>query len=125
MLKDNFYTLLETTSNTENNFLCKVRLNASHEIFQAHFPGNPITPGVCIVQIAKELAEILNDYSLTISEIKNLKFLNVIIPQEFPDVDFQMSFTLNEDDKNISAKILVFSGEIIFAKFSVLFLINM
>ncbi|NLE64007.1 MAG: beta-hydroxyacyl-ACP dehydratase [Bacteroidales bacterium] len=116
MLKDSFYTLVETTFDAEGNYLCKVRWNASHEIYQAHFKGNPITPGVCIVQIAKELAEILNGHSLMISEIKNLKFLNVIIPHEFPEVDFQLTFTRNKENKALSVKVLVFSGEMIFTK---------
>ena len=33
----------------------KIRLNPDHEIYRAHFPGNPITPGVCIVQIISEV----------------------------------------------------------------------
>ena len=125
MLKDNFYTLQETSTDTDGCYVCKVRWNASHEIYQAHFPGNPITPGACIVQIAKELAEMLNGHSLMITEIKNLKFLNVIIPHEFPEVDFQLTFIRNEENKALSAKVLVFAGEMVFAKFSLLFLINM
>ncbi|MBP7102414.1 MAG: beta-hydroxyacyl-ACP dehydratase [Bacteroidales bacterium] len=125
MLKDSFYFLIETSSDTENNYMCKIRFNASHEIYQAHFKGNPITPGVCIIQIAKELAEMLNGHSLMITEIKNLKFLNVIIPHEFPEVDFQLTFIRNEENKALSAKVLVFAGEMVFAKFSLLFLINM
>ena len=31
-----------------------LRLNPDHPIYHAHFPGNPITPGVCIVQIVGE-----------------------------------------------------------------------
>ena len=34
-----------------------IHLDASHFIYQAHFPDEPITPGVCIIQIAKELLE--------------------------------------------------------------------
>lgn len=125
MLKDNFYTLQETSTDTDGCYVCKVRWNASHEIYQAHFPGNPITPGACIVQIAKELAEILRGQSLMIREIKNLKFINIIVPHEFPEVDFQLTFTLNEENNALSAKVLVFAGEMVFAKFSLLFLINM
>jgi len=124
MLKDDFYTLMETSTDTDGSYVCKVRWNATHEIYQAHFPGNPITPGACIVQIGKELSEWLNGYLLMITEIKNLKFLNVIIPHEFPEVNFQLAFTCNEEDKTLSAKILVFSGEMIFAKCSILFLIK-
>ncbi|MFA7599606.1 MAG: hypothetical protein WCY35_02680, partial [Bacteroidales bacterium] len=82
MLKDDFYSLVEGTCDTEGNYLCKLRLNASHEIYQAHFPGNPITPGACIVQIAKELSELMIDKSIIITEIKNLKFIHVIVPHE-------------------------------------------
>ena len=32
-----------------------VRLNPEHFIFRAHFPGMPITPGVCILQMCIEL----------------------------------------------------------------------
>ena len=34
----------------------RLQLHPEHEIYQAHFPGNPITPGVCQVQIVAELA---------------------------------------------------------------------
>ena len=34
-----------------------IKLIPSCVIYQAHFPGEPITPGVCIVQMAKELIE--------------------------------------------------------------------
>lgn len=116
MLKDDFYTLMGTSTATDDSYICKVRWNASHEIYQAHFPGNPITPGACIVQITKELAEMLTGYSLMIHEIKNLKFINVIVPKEFPEVDFQLALTRKEEDEIFNAKVLVFSGEMIFAK---------
>ena len=33
-----------------------VELCAEHLIYRAHFPGHPITPGVCVMQIVCELA---------------------------------------------------------------------
>ena len=45
-------------------------LNAEHEIYKAHFPGRPITPGVCLLQIAKELLEDHSGASLEIQQIK-------------------------------------------------------
>ncbi len=121
MLKDNFYTLIGTSTDTNGCYVCKVRWNASHEIYQAHFPGNPITPGACIVQITKELAEILRGQSLMIREIKNLKFINIIVPHEYPEVDFQLILSLNEENMSLQAKIVVFSGEMIFAKLILIF----
>ena len=34
-----------------------IELIPSCVIYAAHFPGRPVTPGVCIVQMGKELVE--------------------------------------------------------------------
>ena len=50
--------VLSSRSNTS----FRLRLNPEHFIYQAHFPGEPVTPGVCILQIGKELlAELLQE----------------------------------------------------------------
>ncbi len=59
-----------------------VELDAAHFIFKAHFPSQPIMPGVCIVQMVKELLEDSLGKSLCISRIKNVKFLSAISPLE-------------------------------------------
>ena len=35
-----------------------ISLNADNVIYKAHFPSNPITPGVCLIQIALEITEL-------------------------------------------------------------------
>ena len=64
-------------------------------IYQAHFPGNPITPGACIIQIAQELYEQLCGHSVEILEVKNAKFLKTMTPS--PNNRYHYSFS------NISA----------------------
>ena len=51
-----FYTLQSYDKN-EKSFVANIILNKDHEIFKGHFPGNPVTPGVCMMQIVKELTE--------------------------------------------------------------------
>ena len=51
MLKD-FYTLNTLQQIAANTYLCTLTLNAEHPIFKGHFPNNPVTPGVCMMQIA-------------------------------------------------------------------------
>ena len=65
-----------------------IRLDASHFIYAAHFPGAPITPGVCVIQIARELIEEELKQKLMIRRVKNVKFLKVISPVEMPDVTY-------------------------------------
>lgn len=60
-----------------------IRLNGEHEIFKAHFPGEPITPGVCQLQMAVECAEqLLNRVVLYVKEVKNIKYLTLMRPNE-------------------------------------------
>ncbi len=37
----------------------RVALNADCEVYQGHFPGEPVCPGVCNIQMIKECAEML------------------------------------------------------------------
>lgn len=57
-------------------------LNPGHPIFKAHFPGHPITPGVCIVRMATELLSVHLGRKLELTLIKNVKFLVVIAPDD-------------------------------------------
>lgn len=80
-LKDNLYTILEREGEMPQvNY--QLKLNPSCFIYQAHFPGEPITPGVCIVQMGKELLEELLQTSLTLTKVKNVKFLSVLTPED-------------------------------------------
>ena len=65
-----------------------IQLHPGHVVYQAHFPGLPITPGACIVQIAKELLEDHLRQPLTIKSVKNAKFLKAISPVDTPRIAF-------------------------------------
>ena len=52
-----FYTLQSSEKEENGRFIAKITLNKDHDIFNGHFPGNPVTPGVCMMQIVKELTE--------------------------------------------------------------------
>ena len=53
-LINDFFEIVSKESG-EGTLKCKVRLHPEHFIYQAHFPGNPVTPGVCLVQMAAEI----------------------------------------------------------------------
>ena len=65
-----------------------IRLQPDHTIYKAHFPGEPITPGVCVIQIAKELLEDYLQRPLAIKAVKNVKFLAVVSPLQHPGVRY-------------------------------------
>lgn len=94
-LRDELYTVTDRQADSSGKMVYTLRLNAGHFIYQAHFPGQPITPGVCIVQIAKELMEDHTGKPLTIQTVKNVKFLAVLSPVEIPVVTFEIDSSLS------------------------------
>ena len=118
-LKNDFYSVTKTQY-TDSSVNFTVHLNADHFIYAAHFPGNPITPGVCITQIVKELTEELVQMPLFLKMVKNLKFTQVINPIHCPDVTFIIS-TPREDEGGCKVSANVECGNEIFAKMSLVF----
>lgn len=60
----------------------EISLNRGCFIYKAHFPGMPITPGVCIIQIATELLGDAVGKRLELRNVKNAKFLMPLIPDD-------------------------------------------
>jgi 3-hydroxyacyl-[acyl-carrier-protein] dehydratase len=118
-LKDNFF-LIKNFFPTETGFDFIIELNPEHYIYQAHFPENPITPGVCIIQIIKELLIEILPYKIFLKKIDNVKFLNVINPLKNREITFSISLSSEEKDKH-KINAVVFNNAHRFAKLSMLF----
>lgn len=98
-----------------------IRLNCNDVIYKAHFPNYPVTPGVCIIQMAKELLEIELQTSLNIQKVKNAKFLTVLSPDKNPVVTFRIAKLTEDVNKNcFSAQFIVSSPTTDFSKLSIL-----
>ena len=118
-LKESFYQIKEI-QHTDTSVFFTVCLNPSHFIYAAHFPGNPITPGVCITQIVKELTEELVQTPLFMKIVKNLKFTQVINPLQHPEVTFILS-NPQKDETGYRVTASVESNGEVFAKMSLQF----
>lgn len=57
-----------------------IELNADHYIYGAHFPGHPVTPGVCLVQMVQELLSYTMECRLYTRSIRNVKFVSIVSP---------------------------------------------
>jgi len=80
MLLQDFYTIEQLDTISEEKYVAIVNLNKDHDIFKGHFPGNPVTPGVCMMQIIKELSEEILKESLFMTSSSNVKFMALINP---------------------------------------------
>lgn len=97
ILKD-FYKVLSEEKISDSKYTITIFVNASHEVFKGHFPGNPIMPGVCMIQIIKELTESITKSSLMIQSLANVKFMALINPEVTPELKLELDIVTTEDD---------------------------
>lgn len=76
-LLNDFYRIVE-----QDGRKCKVEMNGDHKIYKAHFPGNPITPGVCLVQMAVEMCELIWREHYKLEEIEKIRYRHVVKPSD-------------------------------------------
>ena len=116
MLINDFFTFRELSGNKDTNaWVYRLTLNADHPIYQAHFQGNPITPGACIIQILKELVEAQFSTSFFIRSVKNVKFLIAINPLENREIDVHLTAKAEENGA-LSVTAVIKNDKTIFCK---------
>lgn len=116
LLRDSLY-FIDSVTEVEGGYDYAIRLDPEHFIYKAHFPGNPITPGVCILQMATELLSLAVGKPLEIQSVKNVKFLQILVPGEAHDIVFRLR-GITEADDTVKALIQATAGEDLIAKIS-------
>ena len=83
---------------SSNKLSGQIRLNPAHAIFKGHFPGNPILPGVCIVQIIKEILMCHLGNKLILNCAVSIKYLSFINPEKYGLISFNMELAETGND---------------------------
>ena len=98
MLLKDFYKILSLEKTATEKYSVSIFINAKHEVFKGHFPGNPIMPGVCMMQIIKELVEQIVESSLMMQTLSNVKFMALINPDVTPELRLELDIAIGDDD---------------------------
>lgn len=98
MVLEDFYTILSEEKISDSKYVFTILVNEKHEIFKGHFPGNPIMPGVCMIQMIKELTESITKSTLMIQTLSNVKFMALINPEATPELRLELDIATTEDD---------------------------
>ena len=99
----------------------QVRLHPEWPIYKAHFPGHPITPGVCIVQMVQELLQNLMGRELSLRQAKNVKYVSIISPEEVTELTITFSKIELQPDGSQNVQAQVANGETLYTKLSATF----
>ena len=114
MLLNNLYTI-QSLSETDHQIEATLQLIADHAIFSGHFPGQPVLPGVCMMEmVAEVLGEFLKS-SFRISGGPMIKFLRMIDPRVNPLIHLEIKYQPSSHSTVTNGRI--FSGSDVFMKF--------
>ncbi len=103
LLRDNLYKIVSRDPALPGSF--DIALLPDSFIFKAHFPGMPVTPGVCIIQMALELLGIAVGRPVSLRQVKNAKFLSVITADVSPLTVQLRNLSASDDIVSVQAEI--------------------
>lgn len=115
MLQGNFYTVLNNDPKADSVNLL-LELNPDHHIFEGHFPQVPVVPGVCMMQMVKELVEDFTGQRLRLSKADHLKFLTIINPQKNKLLEVDIAIYSNSNG-GVQVTAAFFHEQTVFFKF--------
>jgi 3-hydroxyacyl-[acyl-carrier-protein] dehydratase len=97
MLLNDFFTIT-SLSGEGPSFKALLALNPRHRIFGGHFPGQPVVPGVCLMQMVKEVLETaLGGGGLRLTRADQLKFIALIDPWKAGELEIKLDCDRKED----------------------------
>jgi len=81
-------------------------INADSEILKGHFPGHPVVPGACMLQITKDVLEVVLTTLLQLKKADQLKFMTMIDPEVMPRVELDITYKQPEENSiTVTAKL--------------------
>ena len=119
MLANDFFTIskLEKEGFEIN---AELLINANHKIFEGHFPGHPVVPGVCMMQMVKEIIERVIGEKTNLVRAGEMKFLAIIDPKENNMIRATLKYNI-EENGNMAVSATLFKESLIHFKFKGLF----
>jgi len=73
-----------------------IHMDAGHAVYNGHFPGFPVTPGVQQIQIVRDILEEELGIGLLMQGARQIKFTAVHEPASDPEIDATISYSCNE-----------------------------
>ena len=73
-----------------------VRLNSDCKVYEGHFPGEPVSPGVCNIEMLLECAALVIGFPLRARKISRCRLTTLITPLSHPELELHIDFKEKE-----------------------------
>lgn len=105
---NDFFKIISGSTDEAGNNVYTHELNPAHDVFNGHFPGKPVVPGVMTLMMIRKCAEKAKGLGETrISYVKDAKYIAPIKPDGRKVV---VKFTI-DDTLGIKADVVSEDGE--------------
>lgn len=101
-MQNEIYTI-SNWQQAAQSITCNVRYDATHPIFEGHFPGQPVVPGVCTMDMVKEMLQRALSKELLLRSTGQVKFLQLILPDVQPEV--AVTWQISDTGYNVTASL--------------------
>ena len=115
MLLDNFYSI-RSYEPAAASLKAVLEFDPAHSIFKGHFPGVPVVPGVCMMQIVKEFFQKHSDTNVRFTKVSLMKFLSLINPTKNATVRIDLAYSVI-DAGNFQLTASLLNEDVVYFKF--------
>ncbi|MFH0866739.1 MAG: 3-hydroxyacyl-ACP dehydratase [Bacteroidota bacterium] len=106
MLLNDFYKIDSLEISTDKcSVQAKVELNGEHEIFKGHFPEIPVVPGVCTVEMIKEILMEVAGKKFMLILGNNIKLHNPINPDFNLFLNIDLTIKYDSDIAHVNSEV--------------------
>jgi 3-hydroxyacyl-[acyl-carrier-protein] dehydratase len=120
MLLNNFFYIDQVIAD-ESSIKADIRVNSNHPILMGHFPEQPIVPGVCMLEMLKEVIQFNYNKKYQLESASMIKFLTMFAPPQFTSASFNIQINPFESNK-LQVNASLNSDDTIFLKFKGVFI---
>ena len=93
-----------------------LRIGADHPSLPGHFPGNPIVPGVVLLDHVQQAAQAWLGARTQVRAIPQVKFIQPLLPEQDARIDLrrageELRFTITRGEDTLAQGVMTLSAE--------------
>ncbi len=101
----NTYYEIKDSSIVDGLHSFKIRIKSDCDVYRGHFPGHPVSPGVCNIGMIRDLTAKILQKKLQFTYIKQCRLTGMITPTSTPELTVLISIVTSDGGCSIMAEI--------------------
>lgn len=102
--------IIEKLTHDATQITANLIVNKNSSIFDGHFPGQPVVPGACIIQVVKDVLERVLNIKMMLIKASNIKFLSMITPNAGQTPNLTITYKVTDSNSVIVTAQIITGG---------------